>query len=115
MLDSIKSHLVSDVPVGVFLSAGLDSATLTGFASQLSQDPLNTVTLQFEELVGTPADEAPLAEEISSLYNTNHVTSTVVGGEFYSELSSMVNAMDQPSIDGANTYFVAREASKLGL
>ncbi len=115
LLDSIKSHLVSDVPVGVFLSAGLDSATLTGFASQLSQDPLNTVTLQFEELVGTPADEAPLAEEISSLYNTNHVTSTVVGGEFYSELSSMVNAMDQPSIDGANTYFVAREASKLGL
>ena len=115
LLDSIKSHLVSDVPVGVFLSAGLDSATLTGFASQLSQDPLNTVTLQFEELVGTSADEAPLAEEISSLYNTNHVTSTVVGGEFYSELSSMVNAMDQPSIDGANTYFVAREASKLGL
>jgi len=115
LLDSIKSHLVSDVPVGVFLSAGLDSATLTGFASQLSQDPLNTVTLQFEELVGTPADEAPLAEEISSLYNTNHVTSTVVGGEFYSELRSMLNAMDQPSIDGANTYFVAREASKLGL
>ena len=115
LLDSIKSHLVSDVPVGVFLSAGLDSATLTGFASQLSQDPLNTVTLQFEELVGTLADEAPLAEEISSLYNTNHVTSTVVGAEFYSELRSMLNAMDQPSIDGANTYFVAREASKLGL
>jgi asparagine synthase (glutamine-hydrolysing) len=115
LLDSIKSHLVSDVPVGVFLSAGLDSATLTGFASQLSQDPLNTVTLQFEELVGTSADEAPLAEEISSLYNTNHVTSTVVGAEFYSELRSMLNAMDQPSIDGANTYFVAREASKLGL
>ena len=115
LLSSVRDHLVSDVPVGIFLSSGLDSATVTGLASESSSVSLNTMTLQFRELSGGPMDEAPLAKKIAAIYGTRHRTRTVIGSDFYNEIDSLFSAMDQPSIDGANTYFVAKEASGLGL
>ena len=112
---SVRDHLVSDVPVGIFLSSGLDSATMTGLASEFASSSLNTMTLRFKELSNGPMDEAPLAEEIASLYGTRHQTRMVEGSQFYDELEALFLAMDQPSINGANTYFVAKEAASLGL
>ncbi|MEE2746103.1 MAG: asparagine synthase (glutamine-hydrolyzing) [Pseudomonadota bacterium] len=115
LLSSVNAHLVSDVPVGVFLSAGLDSATITGLASESSLSSLNTMTLQFDELKNTNMDEAPLANEIAEYFGTSHQTRNVVVSEFENELEKLFYSMDQPSIDGANTYFVSKEASKFGL
>jgi len=113
--DSVAHHLVSDVPVGVFLSAGLDSAIVTGLASEKSGTALQTMTLQFDELAGGVMDEAPLAEEIAYLYRTRHQTRNVNGAEFHRDMGHLFQSMDQPSIDGANTYFVSKEAAAMGL
>lgn len=112
---SIAYHLVSDVPVGIFLSAGLDSATVAGLASESAGVSLDTMTLSFDELSGTPMDEAPLAEKIAALYKTRHQTRKVAGVEFHEDMEHLFRVMDQPSIDGANTYFVAKEAAGMGL
>jgi len=115
LTDSVAHHLVADVPVGVFLSAGLDSATIVGLAAETRGGDLDTMTLAFEEFAGTPRDEAPLAEHLAADLSTRHVTRRVRGVEFRAELDDLFATMDQPTIDGVNTYFVAREASALGL
>ncbi len=114
LLDSVRHHLVADVPVGVFLSAGLDSATVTGLAAEVHGAGLDTMTLAFDEYRGTPRDEAPLAEEVARTYATRHRTRRLGGAEFRRHLDDLLGAMDQPTIDGVNTYFVARAAAGLG-
>lgn len=59
LAESVSHHLVSDVPVGVFLSAGLDSATVAALAAESSGTKLQTITLAFDEYYGTDLDEAP--------------------------------------------------------
>jgi len=115
LTDSMRHHLVADVPVGIFLSAGLDSATIAALASEVSGVSLDTMTLRFDELSGTNLDEAPLAEEIARHYTTRHQTRTVFGKDFHDDMAGVFSAMDQPTVDGVNTYFVAKEASSMGL
>jgi asparagine synthase (glutamine-hydrolysing) len=112
--DSVRAHLVSDVPVGVFLSAGMDSTTLAALVAETGSD-LRTVTLGFREYQGTPHDEVPLAEEVARHYGARHSTVWVTRKDFEEELTRVLAAMDQPSIDGVNTYFVARAAASIGL
>ena len=113
--NSLKHHFVADVPVGVFLSSGLDSATLVGLAAELQGAGLDTLTLGFEEFKGTANDEVPLAETIASAYGARQHTVRVAGSDFANDLDDLLDAMDQPSIDGVNTYFVAKAAAAEGL
>jgi len=115
LTESIEFHLVSDVPVGVFLSAGLDSASIMALTSEVSGSQMETMTLRFDEFSGGSLDEAPLAGEIAALYKTRHLTRTVKGSDFHADKERLLAAMDQPSIDGVNTYFVAKEAAAMGL
>jgi asparagine synthase (glutamine-hydrolysing) len=112
--DSVRAHLVSDVPVGVFLSAGMDSTTLAALIAETGGD-LRTITLGFREYQGTPHDEVPLAEEVARRYGARHSTVWVTRKDFEEELPRVLAAMDQPSIDGVNTYFVAKAAASVGL
>lgn len=112
--ESISAHLISDVPVGVFLSGGLDSATLTAHASSCI-DKIETITLGFKELQGSVNDETLLAESLAKYYKTEHNTIWIGRDDFRDEESKIFSAMDQPSIDGINTYFVSKAASELGL
>ncbi len=112
--DSVRHHLVSDVPVGLFLSAGLDSATIAAHAVE-THSGIQSLTLAFSELAGTARDEAPLAATLSEHYGTRHTTSIVAGESFVEQRAAIMAAMDQPTIDGVNTYFVAREAAAAGL
>lgn len=114
MADTVRHHLVSDVPVGLFLSAGRDSATIAGHAVE-THAGIRSLTLAFQELAGGPRDEAPLAELIAAHYGTSHTTRIVAGESFLAERDAIMAAMDQPTIDGVNTYFVAREAAAAGL
>lgn len=115
VFDSVRHHLVSDVPVGAFLSSGIDSATLVGMMRDAGQGDLQTVTLGFEEFKGTLADEVPLASEIAARYGTRHTNRYVTAREFETDLPSLLDAMDQPSIDGVNSWFVSKAARELGL
>jgi asparagine synthase (glutamine-hydrolysing) len=115
LLDSVRHHLVADVPVGVFLSAGLDSTAIAGLATELGTTRLNTVTLGFREFAGGANDETALAELVARQRKTEHQTRWVLGRDFAEERERLLAAMDQPSIDGVNTYFVAKAAREAGL
>jgi len=112
--ESVELHLVADVPLGVFLSAGIDSSVLLALAAEVSSATPRALTLAFEEFQGTPLDEAPLAEETARHYGARHETWTVGRSELRRELGSYLAAMDQPSIDGLNTYLVSRAARAAG-
>lgn len=115
LLDSVRHHLVADVPVGAFLSAGIDSGALVGLMRDAGQEKIQTVTLAFEEFRGHASDEAPLAEGVARHYGTRHSTRVVTQREFEGDLPRILDAMDQPSIDGINTWFVSKAAHELGL
>lgn len=114
LLDSVRAHLVADVPVGVFLSAGRDSATLAALATEVG-GTLKTVTLGFEEYRGTANDEVPLAEAIARHVGADHETVWTTRQDFADARADVVAAMDQPTLDGVNTYFVSRAARAAGL
>jgi asparagine synthase (glutamine-hydrolysing) len=113
--ESVACHLVGDVPIGVFLSAGVDSSTLAAMASRIARDPLHTFTLAFEEFRGAAADESVDAERFARELGTVHTTRTVSGAEFRADLASIIDAMDQPTIDGVNTWFVSKAVHEAGL
>ncbi len=114
-LDSVKAHLLADVEVGIFLSAGVDLGALLGLMRDAGQPEIRAITLAFEEFSGTAEDEAPLAAQIAKRYEAKHVVRRVSEGEFRNDLPSILEAMDQPSIDGVNTWFVAKAAREAGL
>jgi asparagine synthase (glutamine-hydrolysing) len=113
--DSVQHHLVSDVPVGVFLSAGVDSSLIAGLAAEGQRSSLRTLTLGFNEYRGLSHDEVPLAEKIAATLGTKHETQWISSEDFRSELAPILEAMDQPTTDGVNTYLVCRQAAKLGI
>jgi asparagine synthase (glutamine-hydrolysing) len=112
---SVHAHLVADVPVGAFLSSGFDSTTVVGLASEVEGSALHAVTLAFREYQDTGRDESPMAEAVAAHYSTRHQTHRVEGASFAAELPRLLDAMDQPTVDGVNTYFVARAAAASGL
>ena len=113
--DSVRAHMIADVPVGVFLSSGLDSATITSLAVKSAKERLSAVTLGFEEYRGTENDEVPLAKVLAEGLKVRHTVELVSNSDFSSELDHLTSAMDQPSIDGVNTFFVSRAASRAGM
>ena len=113
--ESIAHHLVSDVPVGVFLSAGIDSSALTAIAARRYAGQLRTFTLAFEEFRGSMGDEAPLAERFARELGTLHTTRIVTREEFLRDLPAIFAAMDQPTIDGVNTWFVSKAVHESGV
>jgi asparagine synthase (glutamine-hydrolysing) len=115
LLDSVGHHLIADVPVGVFLSAGMDSSTLVALASEINRSRLNTVTLGFREYIDTHDDETPLATVVADRYGTDHRTIWVSREDFHTDIDQMLGRMDQPTTDGVNSYFVSKAAVKAGL
>lgn len=112
--DSIAAHHVADVPVGLFLSAGLDSAVITALSASRDAPP-QTLTLAFSEYAGTPNDEAPLAQQVAHLYGTRHAMVRVGRSDFEGQSQALFDAMDQPSLDGVNAWYVAKAAHSQGL
>jgi len=112
--DSLRHHLIADVPVGVFLSSGVDSGTLLALASE-EMLHLKAITLGFREYTDSEQDETPLATTLANRYGSEHTIELITQHDFKEELPNILEAMDQPTIDGVNTYFVSRAAAKAGL
>ena len=115
LTDGVRAHLVADVPVAVFLSAGLDSSLLAALATRLLPEPPVTFTLRFANFLGSELDEAPLAAEVARALGTRHTERLVAREEFLDIWPRAIAAMDQPSIDGFNTFLVSRAAHQAGL
>lgn len=112
--DSVRAHLVADVPVGAFLSAGLDSSTIVGFAKDLAGD-IRTITFSSEEFRGSEDEEGPLAAEVARHFGVSHDRRMISHAEFDNDVEAFLHAMDQPTIDGLNTWFVSKAAKEAGM
>jgi asparagine synthase (glutamine-hydrolysing) len=115
VLESVCYHMVADVPVGAFLSAGIDSTAVVALARESGATDLQTMTLRFEEYRGRDNDEAPLASAVARLYGVPHTVRDLTLSEFKAELPRVFAAMDQPTVDGLNSYFISKAAAELGL
>ena len=113
--DSVRAHMVADVEVGLFLSAGVDSGALLGLMADVGGGRITALTLTFDEFAGTPDDEAPLAGRIAEAYGARHLRCRIGHEEFAGLLPQILDDMDQPSIDGINTWLVSRAARQAGL
>jgi len=115
VLESVRYHMVADVPVGAFLSAGIDSSAIVAFARESGAADLETMTLRFEEYRGRDNDEAPLATLVARQYGVRHTIRDLSLADFRGELPRIFAAMDQPTVDGLNSYFISKAAAELGL
>ena len=113
--DSVRAHLVADVPVGVFLSAGLDSALVAALMKRNLEDATSSLHPAFDELRGTPFDEAPGAIAMARALGLRHLELRVSKAELGVLWLQALKAMDQPSVDGFNTFLVSHYASRAGL
>lgn len=115
LLESVKRHMVADVPVGVFLSGGIDSGALAGLMVEAGAHDLTGVTLAYDEFKGTPQDEVYVAGQIARHYGIHHHIRRVARDEFQADLPRILDAMDQPSVDGINTWYASKAVAELGL
>jgi asparagine synthase (glutamine-hydrolysing) len=115
VLDSVRAHLLADVEVGIFLSAGVDSGAMLGLMRDAGQREIRAITLAFDEFNGTSEDEAPEAARVCAIYGACHIVRRLKAQEFFEDLPTILEAMDQPSIDGVNTWFIAKAAKEAGL
>ena len=109
--DAVKAHLIADVPVGLFLSCGLDSGAIAALAAK-AHPGIQSFTLTFP---GTAFDEAELAQVMAKRCGTKHTEVPLSGDAIVARLDEAVAALDQPTMDGINTYFVSWAARKVGL
>ncbi len=113
--DSVRAHLVADVEVGAFLSGGVDSGAIVGLMRDCGKADITACTLGFEEFEGTENDEVTRARSIASHYGVKHHIRYVGAQEFTDDLPAIFAAMDQPSVDGFNTWFISKACRELGL
>jgi asparagine synthase (glutamine-hydrolysing) len=110
--EAVRLRLLSDVPLGVFLSGGIDSAVLATVATEVAGTEVQTVSIGFDQ----PAyDETTVAAEVARELGTRHRTLRLSGQNVLDDLPEVLAAVDQPTVDGFNTYFVARTARRAGL
>lgn len=112
--ESVESHLVADVPVGLFLSAGLDSSVVAACLPQKVRAQTRTITLAFEGYRGTD-DETLLSSRLAARLGLSHQIIEVGQSELGRETGRFFGAMDQPSVDGLNMFLVSAAAHRLGI
>lgn len=108
--ETVKLHLIADVPTVVFLSGGVDSTAVAAAAAPQVGE-LHTLSVAFDDAV---ADERRFAGAAAAAIGTTHHVVELSASGVLDDLEDAVSALDQPSFDGVNTWFVSREAARLG-
>jgi asparagine synthase (glutamine-hydrolysing) len=109
LTDAVRVRLLSDVPLGAFLSGGVDSGAIAGLMSGMVCHPVKTYAIDFDR-GGAAYNETEKALRLARLFGTDHTQLTVTGADLARELPRIICAMDQPTHDGINTYFVSKLA-----
>ncbi len=112
LADAVRLRLVSDVPLGVFLSGGIDSSVITGLAARALDHPVHTFTVTFDE---HDYNEAAWASEVAAEFGCDHHQVHLPAARAVGEIDDAMAAFDQPSADGLNTWFVSKAAREAGL
>jgi asparagine synthase (glutamine-hydrolysing) len=115
LYESLELHMEADVPIGVFLSGGIDSTSLLAMLSDLGIFNTVGITLKYSEFEGSSDDESSIAAYAAKKYGAKHHVRLISKSEFENDLPDILSSMDQPSIDGINTWYASKCASELGL
>jgi asparagine synthase (glutamine-hydrolysing) len=107
LAESVQAQLVADVPVGAFLSGGIDSALTVALMAQAHGGALRTFSVGFDAS-GEAPDETDDAAVVARHLGTDHRRVQVTGADVRENIAHLASALDQPSVDGVNTYFVSR-------
>lgn len=110
--ESIKIEMVSDVPLGAFLSGGIDSSAVTGLMSRFHDTPVKTLSIAFEE---KEFDESEYSKLIATRFATDHHVLRLSEIDLLDALPAAIMAMDQPTMDGINTFLISKAARSAGL
>jgi asparagine synthase (glutamine-hydrolysing) len=110
--ESVRLRLIADVPLGLFLSGGVDSSVLTALAAGESSRPVQTFTVAFG---GGALDENRFARLVAERFGCQHHTVLLDRDRAASEIDQAVRALDQPSSDGINTWFVSKATRDAGI
>ena len=108
---SARLQLVSDVPLGAFLSGGVDSSILVAVMAKALGTAVKTFSVGFGD-EGSALDETGDAERMARHLGTDHTTSIVTGDDVRNRITAVAAALDQPSVDGVNSYFVSLAARR---
>lgn len=112
LANTVRMQLVSDAPLGIFLSGGIDSSAVAALASEAEPGAVHTFTIGFDE---AGLDESRYAARVAAAIGSRHTTVTLREEEFLRQLPDALTAIDQPTFDALNTYFVSRAAREAGM
>ncbi|HYT90969.1 MAG TPA: asparagine synthase (glutamine-hydrolyzing) [Gemmataceae bacterium] len=110
--EAVGCRLLSDVPLGAFLSGGIDSGVIVAAMARREHKAIRTFTLHFTE---KGYGEGPYAERLAALYRTEHTTEQVSANDLLAHFDEALEAADQPSTDVVNSYYVCKLARRSGL
>ncbi len=110
--DSVSLHLASDVPLGVFLSGGIDSSAVANLAARASPSEVQTFTLAFDE---QDYDEGPFARAIAESIGTRHNEVRLTEQTFIGSLDQALESIDQPTFDGLNSFYISQVVRQAGV
>ncbi len=110
--DSVEHHLISDAPLGIFLSGGVDSSAIALLAAMHRTVPLTTLSVDFEE---TTFSEKKYQDEVVRKIGSEHRRIVLRKKDFEQRIGEVFEAMDQPTVDGVNTFFISAAAKEAGL
>ncbi|MGK7876200.1 MAG: asparagine synthase (glutamine-hydrolyzing) [Xenococcaceae cyanobacterium] len=111
LIESIEHHFVSDVPVGIFLSGGIDSSSVVALARQTQKGKLRTYSIAFEE---NKWNEGEIARKVAKEFDTDHTEYKITASLGRELFPKFLETIDQPSIDGFNTFCVSQIACQDG-
>jgi len=109
---AVTQHLISDVSIGAFLSGGIDSSALVSMINSNITTPVKTLSIGFKD---KDYDESKYAVLISKSLGTEHHKILLTEEDLLESLPPALASMDQPTIDGINTFIISRAASNIGL
>jgi asparagine synthase (glutamine-hydrolysing) len=112
LADTVQAHRIADVPVGAFLSGGLDSSAIVALMARAGAARLKTFSIVFEE---TAFSEATHARRAADALGTEHHETVLTGRQVAADLDRLLYAFDQPTGDGINTYYVSQAAHAGGV
>ncbi len=106
--DSVRRRLVADVPVGSYLSGGLDSSLVTALASQESNKPIKTFSLVYKDYFGGKSADQAAARRVAKLFKTDHYEYEMTAKELQRDLPRIIESFDEPFAGVSSTYFVSK-------
>ena len=107
LFDTIEQHLISDAPLGVFLSGGIDSSLIASIAARIYKKKLYTFTIGFKGIRGFES-ETSLATQTSNKIGSIHKNIFLNGNTFNEYFDEFILALDLPSIDGLNSFLISK-------